>query len=634
MDERIGTMLGRYRLDEKIGEGGMAAVYCAFDTKLERQVAIKVITNRRQDSETFLKRFDREAKALAKLSHPGIMDIHDYGDEDGLPYIVMEYLPNGTLKQYMGRPITYSQAAKMLLPIAEALAYAHAQGIVHRDIKPANILFSEHNRPLIGDFGIVKVEESNTTEALTQVGSGIGTPAYMSPEQGRGTGVDHRTDIYALGVVFYELITGHRPYEAPTPTSFFFKQMTEPLPDPRVYVPGIPQEVVQFINKVLNIDANQRIQSMEEFSQAMTRFSSGKLGKSSFEEAPTQLANAQLSTLLDSQTGHQTNSTSQQVSKPPSHQFSTPPVTPTTPPVSYDSSNSVPPIPVSTPESGSYVPPQKKKKKTWIIFAVIGGLIGLGLLCILVLWIIDPLFAPDDGPDVNNEVTFDGPLPNGSLMPAEDFYECFNQTSYVSEITSFEGLRPLVCDNFDDNRYSWFLDSFDNDYVTADANIVDGVLRMEMTSKGEYTQFWQWIPDLNTGADLVVGDMIVYFKFRQISGPSATMVGIDYREDENDNFYSISMYEGQDYMTLEYFDGSSYNELSGVDTQNWNHGSWNQIGIVINGSGHILMANDNELKFNDSSLPNPGLVSLWVGTIEAGETIVYEIDDVLVVSLD
>ena len=634
MDERIGTMLGRYRLDEKIGEGGMAAVYRAFDTKLEREVAIKVITNRRQDSETFLKRFDREAKALAKLSHPGIMDIHDYGDEDGLPYIVMEYLPNGTLKQYMGRPISYSQAAKMLSPIAEALTYAHARGIIHRDIKPANILFSEHNRPLIGDFGIVKVEEIDNTEALTQVGTGIGTPAYMSPEQGRGSGVDHRTDIYALGVVFYELITGRRPYEAPTPTSFFFKQMTEPLPDPRVYAPEIPQEVVNFINKALNIDANQRIQSMDEFSQAMNRFSSGKVSKPTFEEAPTQLATPRLSTMMDSQTGHQTNSTSQQYAKPSSQQFSTPPVTSSTTPASYDSSNSVPPIPVSTPDSGSYVPPKKKKKKTWIVFAVIGGLIGLGLLCILVLWLIDPLFAPDDGPNTSNEFTFDGPLPNGSLMPAEDFYECFNQTTYVNEITSFDGLRPLVCDNFDDNRYSWFLDSFDNDYVTADANIVDGVLRMEMTSKGEYTQFWQWIPDLNTGADLVVGDMIVYFKVRQISGPMATMVGIDYREDENDNFFSISMYEGQDYMTLEYFNGSTYSELSGVETKKWNHEDWNQIGIVINATSHILMANDDELKFNDNSLMDPGLVSLWVGTIEAGETIVYEIDDVLVVALE
>jgi serine/threonine protein kinase len=625
MDERIGTMLGRYRLDEKIGEGGMAAVYRAFDTKLERQVAIKVITDHRQDSGNFLKRFDREAKALAKLSHPGIMDIHDYGDEDGLPYIVMEYLPNGTLKQYMGQPIKYQKAAKMLEPIAEALAYAHSQGIIHRDVKPANILFSEHNQPMIGDFGIVKVEETQTTEALTQVGTGIGTPAYMSPEQGRGSGVDHRTDIYALGVVFYELITGRRPYEAPTPTSFFFKQMTEPLPDPRVYAPGIPQDVVTFINKALNIDVNQRIQSMKEFAQAMTRFSAGQVSKPSFEEAPTQLANAQLATMMDSQTGQQA---------PGSQSFATPPSQPFPQPSSYDSSNSLPPTPVSTPDTGSYQPP-KKKKKTWIIFVVIGGLIGLAILCVIGLWIIDPLLAPGDDNAAENSAGFNGELPNGSLMPAQDFYDCFNRTDYVSEFTAFDGLQPLVCDNFDDNRYEWYLDPFDTDYITADANITDGVLRLELTSKDSYAQFWQWVPELNQdSADLLVDDMIIYFKIRQISGPAETMIGVDYRENDSGNFYSFTVYEGQDYMTLEYFDDSGYNELSGVDTSNWNHREWNQISLMISGTNHYLTANDNELRMNDSSLVSNGLLSLWIGTINAGESVVYEIDDVLIVGFD
>ena len=175
MVDLLGKTLGRYHIVDQLGEGGMASVYRAFDTRLDRYVALKVIGTSMQDSANFLKRFEREAKALAQLSHSNIVKVYDYGEEGGLPYLVMEYLPGGTLKQKMsGLPMPYAQAARLIAPIAHALAYAHKINIIHRDVKPANILFSDSNSPMLSDFGIAKMLETKNTVELTGTGVGIG----------------------------------------------------------------------------------------------------------------------------------------------------------------------------------------------------------------------------------------------------------------------------------------------------------------------------------------------------------------------------------------------------------------------------------------------------------------------------
>jgi serine/threonine protein kinase len=175
----IGRSIGRYQILEQLGEGGMATVYKACDTSLERFVAIKVIqTDKFAPAmlDEMLKRFEREAKALAKLSHPNIVHVHDYGEYEGAPYLVMEYLPSGTLKQGPPRPMPWQEALHILLPIAQALAYAHEHNIIHRDIKPDNILLTENGLPMLSDFGIAKVLERNDANNLTASGMSIGTP--------------------------------------------------------------------------------------------------------------------------------------------------------------------------------------------------------------------------------------------------------------------------------------------------------------------------------------------------------------------------------------------------------------------------------------------------------------------------
>jgi len=276
----VGQSLGQYHIIEQLGEGGMATVYKALDTMLERHVAIKVI---RQESfapdrlDGILHRFKRESKVLAKLSHPNIVKVLNNGEERGIPFLVMEYLPGGTLKQKMqGKPMHWRDAARMLLPVCHALGHAHDSGIIHRDIKPSNILISESGEPMLTDFGIAKIIEGDeTTVDLTGTGIGIGTPDYMAPEQGAGKG-DERSDIYALGVVYYQMVTGRLPYKADTPIAIMLKKSTEPLPRPTQFVPDLPEGVEDFLIKALQVDSRNRYTSAEAFCSALGHIANGK----------------------------------------------------------------------------------------------------------------------------------------------------------------------------------------------------------------------------------------------------------------------------------------------------------------------------------------------------------------------
>jgi serine/threonine protein kinase/formylglycine-generating enzyme required for sulfatase activity len=253
MPDFIGQSFGRYHILEQLGEGGMATVFKAYDTRLEREAAVKII---RRDVfppnqlENILKRFEREAKALARLAHPNIVSVIDYGEQDSTPYLVMVYLPGGTLKQRLGKPIPWQEAVRLLIPIARALQFAHSQNIVHRDVKPSNILITLSGEPMLTDFGIAKILDIGEGHTLTGTGVGVGTPEYMAPEQWTGQS-GSLSDIYSLGVVLYEMLTGRKPYVADTPAAVLLKQTNDPLPRPSQYVPGLPEAVEKLLYKAL-----------------------------------------------------------------------------------------------------------------------------------------------------------------------------------------------------------------------------------------------------------------------------------------------------------------------------------------------------------------------------------------------
>lgn len=264
-----GTNFGRYRVDELIGAGGMAAVYKGFDTRLERTVAVKVLPQMTQTDE-YIARFEREAKAMARLVHPHIVAIHDFGSQDGNLFLVMDYLPGGTLENRLkGLPVPCPEAMRFLLPVVQALGYAHAQGVVHRDVKPANILMDADKRPVLTDFGIAKIVQGDTTKPVTRTGVGLGTPDYMAPEQGLGREVDGRADIYSLGVIFYEMLTGQKPFAQGHGMQVMMMHIMEPFPSPSACVGDLPQQVEAVLLKMVEKEAARRYQNMGELADAL-----------------------------------------------------------------------------------------------------------------------------------------------------------------------------------------------------------------------------------------------------------------------------------------------------------------------------------------------------------------------------
>ncbi len=264
----IGHNLGQYRIIEPIGEGGMAAVFKAYQPGLDRYVAVKILPAQHALTPGFKERFMREAKAVAQLSHPNILPIYDVGLEGDLSYFVMKYVPDHTLKEVMGQPIPLVRASHYIDQVAGALDHAHEQGILHRDIKLANMLL-EGDWLLLADFGIAKIAEGSTI--LTGTGAILGTPAYVSPEQAGGKPVDQRTDIYSLGIVLYEMVTGRVPYQGETPMGVVVKHIIEPLPLPRSLNPDLPEAVERVILKALAKAPTDRYGRAGQLAEALSQ---------------------------------------------------------------------------------------------------------------------------------------------------------------------------------------------------------------------------------------------------------------------------------------------------------------------------------------------------------------------------
>ncbi len=271
MSSLVGRSLGQFRVVERIGAGGMATVFKAYQPTLDRYVAIKVLPPHHARDQVFVKRFVQEARSVAKLTHPNIVQIHDFSSEEesNLTYIVMEYVEGGTLKDRLKRALPVPEAVGYIIQAAEGLDCAHRNGIVHRDVKPANMLLRKDGHLLLSDFGIAKILEGTTN--LTRVGTGIGTPQYMSPEQGTGQGVDRRSDIYSLGIVFFHCLTGRVPFTADSPLSVTLKHIHEPIPADRLHVEGVPSPIVQVVLQMTAKNAHERYQSAEAVVDALTQ---------------------------------------------------------------------------------------------------------------------------------------------------------------------------------------------------------------------------------------------------------------------------------------------------------------------------------------------------------------------------
>jgi serine/threonine-protein kinase len=279
-DTLINTLFdGRYRILQKLGSGGMANVYLAEDEELGRRVAIKILNDRHASDESFVERFRREAKNAAGLSHPNIVSVYDRGEAEGTYYIAMEYLDGRSLKErIVGEgALSVAAAIEVTRQILRALGFAHARGIVHRDIKPHNVLLAQEgpgdgeSRFKVTDFGISRTTASQMTEA----GSIVGTAQYLSPEQARGAAVDQRSDIYSVGIVLYELLTGTLPFTGDTPLEIAMKHLSEIPKPPSEIRPDIPADLDMVVLRALAKDPADRYESAQEMERELARVAGG-----------------------------------------------------------------------------------------------------------------------------------------------------------------------------------------------------------------------------------------------------------------------------------------------------------------------------------------------------------------------
>jgi len=288
MEDLSGRQLGPYRVLAPLGEGGMAAVYKAYQPGMERLVALKILPRHFASDPEFVGRFRQEARVIASLQHPHVLPVHDFGEADSYTYIVMPFVEAGTLANLLrGQPLPVDQIRNIISQVGDALDYAHSHGVVHRDVKPSNVLIDERGNCLLTDFGVAKIVEGSAQ--FTRTGAIIGTPAYMSPEQGLAQKLDSRSDIYALGVMLYEMATGDVPFSAETPMAIVMKHINAPLPLPHNLNPALPEPIERVILKSLAKNPDDRFQTAQAMVEALNAASAARAPDHKADESPKAL---------------------------------------------------------------------------------------------------------------------------------------------------------------------------------------------------------------------------------------------------------------------------------------------------------------------------------------------------------
>lgn len=365
----VGQTIGPYEILEEIGRGGMARVYRAYQPSMDRFVAIKIIQKSIAADPASLERFLREARLIARLEHPHILPVYDFDGQHEPPYIVMRYLPSGTLKDITTKAqLPAGEVIHVLRQSAAALDYAHRQGVIHRDIKPSNILIDADGNAFLTDFGIARMIESS--QGLTDTGIAVGTPGYMAPEQGMGLDIDGRSDTYGLAVIAFEVLTGYSPYSAETPMALMVRHISDPIPSILAFNPNLPAAVEEVMMKGLAKQPEDRYDTAMEFVSALNKALGDKV-----VTQPVQLKELASQTIQEVENAR---ATFIQAPRTPVTDQSTSLKTPTPPSVLNGPTQHVTPSGATPPTTPSTPPPPSRHRSQ----AVLAGLLFIGLLAV------------------------------------------------------------------------------------------------------------------------------------------------------------------------------------------------------------------------------------------------------------
>jgi hypothetical protein len=583
MSDLIGKTIGQYEIVEKIGVGGMATVYKAYQASINRYVAIKILPTQFAHDPNFVKRFTQEAKAIAALEHPYILPVYDFGTQEGMTYMVMRYIEGGTLAGLMGQPMSNERIVEIVGNMARALDYAHSQGVVHRDIKPSNILIDKHGEVLLTDFGIAKVMQDTGGTQLTGTGSILGTPEYMSPEQAEGVSVDHRSDLYSLGVVLYELLTGQPPYQAKTPLAVVLMHVKEPLPLPHTINPNVVEPLEQVVLKAMAKNRNQRYQTAAEMEQAL---------KNALKEIES--------------------------------------ITPTTSLPAPETQGLAKPTPAPTPtKSGGAMGP-----------LLMGGLLVAVLLCVGAIAIFAFVAVSGDGDGgtaVSGEVTVSGDLFQATeeIEPPPTATETSApptptrpgvEVDPILPVAQLEG-EELFRDNFESNQNNWTIGEENDEYGQYTADIVDGRYRMsQKADKGVFV--WEQLPDGNFDDFVLVVDAIPVETNTDSFGYGLTFrnnsdFGSLYAFEIDNDGYLVSVLSAGEWKTL-----VDFTETSAI-----NVGGPNQLMVKAVGPSLTFFINGEKAASIEDDTLQAGSIGMAIELYEAGDSVTVDFDNLTVYAI-
>ncbi len=608
MEDLSGKQLGRYQIISPLGEGGMAAVYKAYQPGMERYVALKILPQAYARDPEFTGRFEQEAKVIAKLQHPHILPVHDYGEADSYTYIVMPLVETGTLADLVrGKPpLPLQRIRRITIQVGDALDYAHSEGLIHRDVKPSNILIDNRGNCLLTDFGIAKMVEG--TKHFTQTGGIVGTPHYMSPEQGSGAELTPASDIYSLGVVLYEMATGRVPFDAETPMAVVIKHMHDPLPPPSSIQTNIGPALEGVILKAMAKDPKDRYATAADMVEAI---------RDAIPERASSTREGQVSTVPAPELAEREAATEAEIES------------------------------LAEP-LGPAAEPRRRSLAPWI---VVGGLVLIGLCGLGAVGAYQLLNAEGDTQATESAAATSTEQALAVLQQtaeaADRIRTATAQARLVTEAvtpsppaeaiaeprqgglpdgassSSIPGARwPVaISDSFDQNLNGWnpFQD-FTDEFGTRSFTIQNGKYHWEIDPDRDLNVHDN--PEMQP-----LTDFYLSVDAQQLSGPDSADYGVVFRRMSSDSFYSFSLSDTGQYSLQVIQDGDWTTLVDWTDSSSIQPGGVNRIAVFGEGDTFHMFIND---QFIDSAVDDrlpQGVVGMVVDLFDPDVAASWEFDN-------